>query len=511
MNKKHARIIPAMIIVLSMIAGCGKETATYQSLQSDSKEGKQAESSASVTVSSAETDVPDTSGEIVEEESKTVNIKFSDYDFSKCFYASKDFFFVLNSDNLYVLTDIETGLPVDKTFTVSNENGTAEYPYAFSGLQDLPGGYLLCLKKTSDNEGLSVVFDKKTGEVVASYLGSTKILNYINGMVERAKTEDHTVRKVSLSTADQDIDDGYIVDCYGLVYLTERDGRIWFVDNSNMSAKIFNGEARTLEDNKTLVYSLDAKALRDAVENGKADTVTREELDYREHVSDDGSTLYILTSDTGSVSKDGWVYAYSEVQGSDGRIREDSGVFYNVKTGQSVKVGPFSEDCAVPSVVGKYDDTRRQVAEVNGIAVLQDYDSEIYEAYGTHPKRLFDINKGEYIGDEVYLNIGAFGDNDEPVLVRRMDGKWGYLDNNTKLPVGEFYDDASSFCNGYAIVINNGVGRLIDVNMNVVGEEFNAKSSYAIQTDYYSDSDLDGKSIFVVTMPGGEKRLLTVE
>jgi hypothetical protein len=55
------------------------------------------------------------------------------------------------------------------------------------------------------------------------------------------------------------------------------------------------------------------------------------------------------------------------------------------------------------------------------------------------------------------------------------------------------------------------VGRLIDVNMNVVGEEFNAKSSYAIQTDYYSDSDLDGKSIFVVTMPGGEKRLLTVE
>lgn len=46
-------------------------------------------------------------------------------------------------------------------------------------------------------------------------------------------------------------------------------------------------------------------------------------------------------------------------------------------------------------------------------------------------------------------------------------------------------------------VINNSVGRLIDVNMNVVGEEFNAKSSYAIQADYYSDSDLDGKSIFV--------------
>ncbi len=42
-------------------------------------------------------------------------------------------------------------------------------------------------------------------------------------------------------------------------------------------------------------------------------------------------------------------------------------------------------------------------------------------------------------------------------------------------------------------------------------QALNAKSSYAILSDYYSDSDLDGKSIFVVTMPGGEKRLLTVE
>ena len=100
MNKKHTRIIPAMIIVLSMIAGCGKEAATYESKRSDLNEGKQTEGSASVIVSSAETDVPDTSEEIVEEESKTLNIKFSDYDFSKCFYASKDFFFVLNSDNL---------------------------------------------------------------------------------------------------------------------------------------------------------------------------------------------------------------------------------------------------------------------------------------------------------------------------------------------------------------------------------------------------------------------------
>ena len=60
MNKKHARIIPAMIIVLSMIAGCGKEAATYESKRSDLNEGKQTEGSASVTMSSAESDVSGT-------------------------------------------------------------------------------------------------------------------------------------------------------------------------------------------------------------------------------------------------------------------------------------------------------------------------------------------------------------------------------------------------------------------------------------------------------------------
>ena len=95
------------------------------------------------------------------------------------------------------------------------------------------------------------------------------------------------------------------------------------------------------------------------------------------------------------------------------------------------------------------------------------------------------------------------------LLVENTDEKWGYIKYDDLSHTGEWYDDASAFCNGYAVVIKDGKGWIINEKFEKVSDEFEAESAYAIH-DYITTSDLNGESVFFVKQ-GGEYHKLTID
>ena len=65
------------------------------------------------------------------------------------------------------------------------------------------------------------------------------------------------------------------------------------------------------------------------------------------------------------------------------------------------------------------------------------------------------VYDGIYLSEETYW-LACDGD------------QWGYIDHDGKKM--QFYDDASEFCNGKALVIENGTAYLIDENFEKIKE-----------------------------------------
>lgn len=87
---------------------------------------------------------------------------------------------------------------------------------------------------------------------------------------------------------------------------------------------------------------------------------------------------------------------------------------------------------------------------------------------------LFDIEKNKIIAEYSYIDIS----DSEYILVKNSNGKWGYIDKNGK--EYKFYDDATSFDDGYAMVKIDGKLYVIDENFNVVSEGIEGDSVSAL-------------------------------
>ena len=73
---------------------------------------------------------------------------------------------------------------------------------------------------------------------------------------------------------------------------------------------------------------------------------------------------------------------------------------------------------------------------------------------------------GKQIGDKVYEDVRHFGDKTYAAV--KIDGKWGFIDNQGQLVLEAEYEDAKSFQNGYAPIKKNGKWGYIDINGNIV-------------------------------------------
>ncbi|MBQ8084617.1 MAG: hypothetical protein IJ232_00750 [Lachnospiraceae bacterium] len=204
-------------------------------------------------------------------------------------------------------------------------------------------------------------------------------------------------------------------------------------------------------------------------------------------------------------NKNGWITAVKLVNvivSNDNQLQYDSTAFgfYNVNTGEFV---------ALPEEVS----STTYYVEDNGcdICTAINNRSAVYigeDSNGNSLKRIFDLTTGDYASNETYL-YAEVGYHDL-LLVENTDEKWGYIHEDDLTQASEWFDDATSFCNGYAVVIQDGKGHLINEDLETVSEEFDAEASYVATRDYLTFSDLNGRSVFFVQRDG-QYHLLTVE
>ncbi|MBQ7536047.1 MAG: hypothetical protein IJT43_10600 [Stomatobaculum sp.] len=178
-----------------------------------------------------------------------------------------------------------------------------------------------------------------------------------------------------------------------------------------------------------------------------------------------------------AVSEEGWTSAkigsWEKNPEKEGNyvFKETSYGFYNIKTNEYIP--------APPGVIafGFHAGTNGCISfsVVNGLATLSETtDPFLY--------RVFNLYTGEYETKEQYLHLELSPHRN--LLVQNTDGKWGYLNSSDFLHEGEWYDDASSFCNGYALINKNGREFLINEELEIVSEGFDGKSAYTAFTDY---------------------------
>lgn len=201
------------------------------------------------------------------------------------------------------------------------------------------------------------------------------------------------------------------------------------------------------------------------------------------------------------INNDGWTICTLWDKETETEVTDDEQVkdihFYNVKTNDLV-------DCPFSSVYRQSEEkngTSFETVIVDGFVVGTNDFVEgkkgcvcTYTSTDETEKYVYDIVNQKYMTTEPYSYI-SLEKQDEKYLYSNMEGKWGYLDEEFK-PLGDIYDDASAFLNGYAAINENGEEYIIDSNFEKITEPIPGDSAYV--TDYYIAISKEGKYYFVV-------------
>lgn len=200
-------------------------------------------------------------------------------------------------------------------------------------------------------------------------------------------------------------------------------------------------------------------------------------------------------------SEDGWISAQlgtwseKEENGKTLRYFDGESGFYNIFDNKFVKD---------PQINGKSSGSCEYFTDKNGCDKCTVINGRAVENFknedGTTQRYIFNVSTGECESDEAYSEVKlGFG---KWIPVKTTDGKWGYLNSDTLEHEGLWYDYASEFCNGYAVVVADGKAHLVNDRLERASEDFdtsagNIKRIEAVK-DYLTYSDLNGQSVFFV-------------
>jgi len=190
-------------------------------------------------------------------------------------------------------------------------------------------------------------------------------------------------------------------------------------------------------------------------------------IGYADYDSDFNCTFQMCYTEDGNyiqpfsgnncVNPDGWIGAN---QIAPDTLEMLSAGFYNINT-QEFVAAPY-DGFNYFSTYG-YNGERYVVAD-HYVDICENIDGE-----STERQRIFDLNKGDFIGDEyMSITLGDFLEN-KYILVENFDEKWGYCDHDMN-PVSGFWDDATNFQNGYALINIDGMEYVINEDFEIVSE-----------------------------------------
>ena len=120
-----------------------------------------------------------------------------------------------------------------------------------------------------------------------------------------------------------------------------------------------------------------------------------------------------------------------------------------------------------------YDKDGNPCASINGLSVMT-FNNNYY---------LFDIEKNKIVAEYTVMSVS----DSKHILVRNSKDKWGYIDRNGKEV--KFYDDATQFDDGYAMVKINGMLYVINESFEIVSEGIKGDSASALCNKFFSVTD----------------------
>ncbi|MBO4678304.1 MAG: hypothetical protein J5626_01395 [Lachnospiraceae bacterium] len=423
-----------------------------------------------------------------------IKIKVSDWGYENIEYVNQKFLLALK-DNKWILVSAHTGKQVRWPFKYEDDTYEAEFDSVYMNLQS---GCFIGVIAEDDGTFTSALFDPEA-EIIRFKLHKNQgsIVDYRDNLI------------IAETKGKNDTDYYYIISIkdgeYG--YTAYQKKKLSFLRSSygilNLSFNTF------YTDIKTCGWRFNSYDVRDYIDDKAEDKGKL--LEYAESVNNlYGDKAVQVWPNTDN--KEGWVRASVFDVGEDNygspRFLKDTGKagFYNLLTQDFIETPDDSSTCIFfmtenGSPKCTVSDSRAAIAvkidELSG-------DDEDNLAY-----RIFDLRTKDWAGEALYPVIKSFGYH-KYVRVQNIDGKWSFIDDETMKPVGESYELASDFCNGYAVVIKDQIGYLIDENLKQVSEEFEAKGVGAA-LDYLEFSDLDGRSVFFVQKEDGLFHMLTIE
>ena len=188
---------------------------------------------------------------------------------------------------------------------------------------------------------------------------------------------------------------------------------------------------------------------------------------------------------------DGWIYAgvlnKEKIDDGDGKWHQDLMQlgFYNIYSCDFVALPDGNTSIKTFCT----EDGNPYITSIDGKSIVVTERNE----EGASIYRVFDINTGAYATEDEYLYLQA--ENAKLILAQNIDGKWGYLSGEDFTHIGEWYDDATVFCNGLAVVTNNGKAHLINESFEIVSVEFEAEVASACSMRY-DFSDMGESAVF---------------
>lgn len=469
---KKIRSVLTIIVTmtcLSILVGCGNKTTDQSDTTVTNSEQVPSVTQAVEEVASAEEVEDNNENEISE-------VIISSWTYDELYFVNKKYL-LAKEDEKYILIKTDDGEQVTNTWTYFEE----EYPYEFDRIYtNLQDGYFIGIIKLADGQYVSSLFDGKKCKSKYVFKGKVFFSDYQDGLV---RYEDNDSLGVFDISNEFGIERRYgynksqcstMICSYGTLFVI---------------SKVYDKE------NNCYASTLDVEKLKELMLSENWGQSTFESRNEKAYTYND-KPIYFWDN---VANKDGWLRATAFndfIQNEDGSINTGDGKsgFYNINSNKFVE-DPLSDNpnCSYFTVDNGRDlctVTDNKAALMVGEASTEDEDGQkkLYQ--------IFDLNTGEFASDEKYRRIDSFGYH-KYVLVENESGKWGYIDNDTLEHVGDWYDNASAFCNGYAIVVSDEKGYIIDEEFNKISVDFDAEKALAI-TDYYSFFDVKSASAFFV-------------
>lgn len=147
--------------------------------------------------------------------------------------------------------------------------------------------------------------------------------------------------------------------------------------------------------------------------------------------------------------------------------------FYNINT------GTFVESPIDGATYGYHEDRNG----VDNCTVINEKITVVQDKYNESSLyAVYDLAQKKYLSVELFLYIEL---SDNPMLLyQNTEEQWGYVDSDFNF-IGETYEDASNFQNGYALIHANGAEYFINEKLEIVSDPLEGETATVLGNGFY--------------------------